>query len=86
MLKFLARQGAVFALEFNFNSLRAKSILAGKKHSRSEGVWLAKHIAHKHPHLDGVVFFSSGMVWIDDHTPSPGASVEGVGQGRRRWV
>ena len=65
-----------------FNSLTAKSVLAGTKISHSEGFLLVKHLkhtAHKHHHHDGVVCLSSGMVLLDKHTPPPGASAKGVG-------
>jgi hypothetical protein len=71
---------------FSLNSLTAKSVLAGSKNSRSEGVLLAKHLkhtAHKHHHHDGAVCSSIGMVLMGEHTPPPGASLQGVGRGRR---
>ncbi len=68
------------------NSFTAKSIPAGTKNSRSEGFLLAKHTAHKHPHHDGSVCLSSGMFSILEHSPPPGASVTGVGQGRHQRV
>ena len=64
-----------------FNSLTAKSILAGTKNSRSEGFLLGKHLkhtAHKHHHHDGAVCLSSGMVLMEKHTPPPGASSQAV--------
>ena len=68
------------------NSLTAKSVLAGMKNFRSEGFLLAKHLkhtAHKHHHHDGAVCPSSGMVLMEEHTQPPGASLQGVGRGRR---
>ena len=70
-------------------SLTAKSVPAGTKNSRSEGFLLAKllkHTAHKHPHHDGAVSPSSAMFLMEEHTPPPGASLQGVGRGRRRRV
>jgi len=65
----------------NINSLTPKSILAGRKNSRLEGFWLAKHKpqAHKPPHHDGAISPSSGMVLSVELTPPPRASAEGVG-------
>jgi hypothetical protein len=37
--------------------------------SLSEDFLLAKHTSHKHPHHDGAVFPSSGMVLMEEHTP-----------------
>jgi hypothetical protein len=54
------------------NSLTTKSVPAGTKNSRLEGVLVAKHLkhtAHKHNHHDGAVCPSSGMVLLDEHTP-----------------
>ena len=68
------------------NSLTTKSVPAGSKNSRSEGVLLAKHLkhtAHKNNHHDGAVCPYSGMVLLDEHTPPPGASAKGVGRGCR---
>jgi hypothetical protein len=63
------------------NCLTAKFVLVGTKNSHLEGFWLAKQTAHKHPHHDGAVCLSSGMVFMEEHTPPPRASVEGFGQG-----
>jgi len=41
---------------------------------------------HKHPHHDGAVFPSSGMVFMDEHTAPLGVSSQGVGQGSRQRV
>ena len=71
------------------NSLTTKSVPAGTKNSRSEGVLLAKHLkhtAHKNNHHDGAVCPYSGMVLLDEHTPPPGASAKGVGRGCHRRV
>jgi hypothetical protein len=64
-----------------FNSFTAKSVPAETKNSRLEGFLLEKHTAHKHLNHDGAVCLSSGMVSMVEHTPPPGASAEGVGQG-----
>ena len=59
------------------------------KNSHLEGFLLAKHLkhtAHKHHHHDGAVFPSSAMVLLDERTPPPGASAEGVKQGRLQMV
>ncbi len=59
------------------------------KNSHLEGFLLAKHLkhtAHKHHHHDGTVFPSSAMVLLDERTPPPGASAEGVKQGRLQMV
>jgi hypothetical protein len=63
-----------FCIKINFNSLTAQCIPAGTK--------LAKHTLHKHPHHDGAVSPSSGMVLMEEHTPPPGASSQGVGRGQ----
>ena len=71
------------------NSLTAKSVPAGTKNSHSEGFLLEKHLkhtAHNHHHHDAAVCPSSGMVLMEEHTPPPGASLQGVGRGRRRRV
>ena len=47
-----------------------------------EGFLLTKHTSHKHPHHNGAVYLSSGIVSMDEHTPPMGVSSEGVGQGR----
>jgi hypothetical protein len=52
-----------------------------KKKHLLEGFLLAKHTSHKHPHHDGAVCLSSGMVSMDEHTPPSGVSSEGVGRG-----
>ena len=44
------------------NSLTLQSVLAGMKHFHSEGFWLAKHTAHKHPHHDEP--FSPSAAWF----------------------
>ena len=44
-----------------------------------EGFLASLTQAHKHPHHDGAVFPSSGMVLLVKLTPPPGASAEGVG-------
>ncbi len=70
----------------DFNILPAKSIPVGTKNSLSEGFWLTKASltqAHKHPHHDGAVCPSSDMVLLAEHTPPPGASLEGVERGHR---
>ena len=75
--------------EYFAGGLIAKSVPAGTKNFRSEGFLLAKHLkhtAHKHHHHEGAVCASSSMVLLDEHTPSPGASAKGVGQGRRPRV
>ena len=41
------------------------------------------HTSHKHPHHDEAICLSSSMVSMDEHTPPPGASLEGDGQGCR---
>ena len=64
-----------------FNSFTSKCVLAETKKSQSEGFWLAKHTAHKHPHHDEPFPPPSGMVLIDEHTLTPGVSGVGVGQG-----
>ena len=69
-----------------FNSLTAKSVLKGTKNSRSEGFLLAKHKHTNIPHHDGAISLSSGMVLMDEHTPPPGVSLQGVGRGRRCTV
>jgi hypothetical protein len=66
--------------------LTPKSVLAGTKNLRSKGFWRAKHTAHKHPHHDGAIFSSSGMVLLAKCTPALGASAEGVGQGPLQMV
>ena len=67
------------------NSLTAKFVLAGTKNSRAEGFFASKtpetHSSQTPPHY-GAVCPSSDMVLLDEHTPPPGASVKGVGQGR----
>jgi hypothetical protein len=68
------------------NSLTAKFILVGRKNSCSEGFGLAEQTAHTHPHHDGAVCLSSIMVFMAEHAPPLGASVEGVGQGHRQRV
>jgi hypothetical protein len=67
------------------NSLTPKCVPAGRKNSRSERFWLAKH---KHTNIPTMMcrFPSSVMVSMDKHTPPPGASSEGVGRGRHRRV
>jgi hypothetical protein len=55
-------------------SLAPKSVLAGTKNSSSKGLWLAKQTAHKHPHHDGGVFPSNGIVLLAEHTPLLGTS------------
>jgi hypothetical protein len=52
------------------NSLTPKSVPAGTKNSRLDGFLLAKH-KDKHPHHDGAVFPSSGMVLMVKRTPTP---------------
>ena len=76
-------------MKYIVNGLTAKSVPAGMKNSRSEAFLLAKHLthtAHKHHHQDGPVCPFSGMVLLDEHTPPPGASVNGDGQGRHQRV
>jgi hypothetical protein len=70
-----------------FDSLTPKS-LAGTKTSLKlkEGFGASETQSNKHPHHDGPVCPSSGMVLLAEHTPPPGAPAEGVGQGRRRRV
>ncbi len=68
------------------NSLTPKSVLAGTKNSRSEGFWLAKLQAHKHPHHAEAVSTSNGMGLVDPPNPTQGRPVRGVGGGRRRRV
>jgi hypothetical protein len=65
------------------NSLTAKSVLAGTKNSCSEGFWLAKLQAHKHPHHGEAVSISNGMGLVDPPNPMQGRTVRGVGGGRR---
>ena len=62
------------------NSLTPECVPPGTKTSHSEDFLLAKHTSHK------PIFPSSGMVSMDEHTPPPGASLEGVGRGRHRRV
>ena len=80
----------IVILPLGVNSLRAKSIPSGTKNSRSEGYSLAKHTAHKHPHHDEAVCPSRGMALLAEHapppSPTPGASLEGVDQGRHKRV
>ena len=66
--------------------LTPKSVLARTKNSRAEGLWLAKNTSHKHPHHDGAVFPSSGMVLMEENTSPPRASSQGVGRDRRQRV
>jgi hypothetical protein len=68
------------------NSLTPKCVPEGTKNSRSEEFLLAKHTVHNHPHHDGAVFPSSGMVLMDENTAPLGASLEGVGQGLHQRV
>jgi hypothetical protein len=71
------------------NSLKPKTVPAGTKNSRSEGILLAKHLkhtAHKHHHHVGAVCPSSGMVLLDEHTPPPGSLRKGLAKGCRRRV
>jgi hypothetical protein len=70
-------------------TLTAKSVTAGTSYSLLEGFWLAKASktqAHKHPHHDGAVRPSSGMVLLAKHTSPPVASLEGVGRGHCQRV
>jgi hypothetical protein len=66
--------------------LTPKSVLAGTKNSPAEGLWLAKHTSHKHPHHDGAVFPSSGMFLMEENTSPPRASSQGVGRDRPQRV
>ncbi len=68
------------------NSFTPKSVPAETKNSCLEGFLPTKHTAHKHPHHDGALRLSSGMVSMVEHTPPPGASAEGVGHGCRQRV
>ena len=56
------------ACQASVNSLTSKCVLAGTKNSLSEDFLLAKHKDTNHPHHDGVVFLSSGMVLMDERT------------------
>ena len=69
-----------------FNSLTSTCVPAGTKNSRSEDFLLAKHTSHKHPHHDEPFSHLASMVSMDEHTPPPGASSQGVGRGRPRRV
>ena len=51
-------------------SLTAKSILAGTKDSHSEGFFLAKHTAHKHPHHDEL-FSPPAACFLWNNVPHP---------------
>ena len=66
------------------NSLTPKSVPAGMKNSRLEGFLLAKHKHTNIPTMMEQFAPFSGMVLLVEHTLPPRASVEGVGQGRRR--
>jgi hypothetical protein len=77
----------VRAILMMINSLTAKSCSGKKNEKLPLGRLFASYTqSHKHPHHDGAVSPSSAMVLMDEHPPTPGASLEGVGQGRYQRV
>jgi hypothetical protein len=62
------------------------SVLTRMKNSHSEGFWLAKHKHTNIPTMMELFPPSSGMVLIDEHTATLGASLQGVGRGCRQRV
>jgi hypothetical protein len=67
------------------NSLTPKCIPAGMKNSRLE-TFCYRNTYHRNIPTMMSCFPSSGMVLMDENTAPPGASSEGVGQGRNQRV
>jgi hypothetical protein len=68
------------------NSLTPKSVPARTKKLSLGRLFGSLEQAHKHPHHDGAICPSSGMVLLVERIPPLGAYVEGVGQGRRQRI
>ena len=68
----------------SYEPIRINSLTTKVHSGRNEKLLIERILAsytqaHKHPHHDGAVFLSCGMVLMDKNTAPLGASLEGVG-------